>query len=340
MFRYPAFRVCFTLKTYPLLVSIIIPAYNAAGTIKRTIASALAQDYTDIELILVDNNSSDDTLKVMEAAALAHPEKIKVTNCPIQGCSAARNWGIKLSQGEWLQFLDADDTLEPGKLNTQITAVIGNTGWVISPYRILFPDGHTLLNTPAEDIWKGLVYQYRTGYTCSNLYHRKSLATVGNWEEALPDNTDPNLHFELLKAGIPFLVVPAVETNYYQHDTPGRVSTRSPVAGNQRRIDMIVEVNQFLQNDKPAYWKENSPYFRAALLSTIRILATHDLPLAANNYAKHFQAADLSSLFGQPIISKHFLRAYQLLGFRTTEWLRLRTTQALPPSLKSWLKAT
>lgn len=323
-----------------MLVSIIIPAYNAAGTINRAIASALAQDYTDVEIILVDNNSSDETLKVMEAAAFAHPRKIKVTNCLIQGCSAARNWGIKLSKGEWLQFLDADDTLEPGKVNNQITAVSDNTGWVISPYRILFPDENTLVNTPAEDLWKGLVYQYRTGYTCSNLYHRDSLAAVGNWEETLPDNTDPNLHFELLKAGIPYLVTPTVETNYYQHDAPGRVSTSRPVAGNQRRIDMIVRVNQFLQNDQPAYWEENNGYFRAALLSTIRILATHDLPLAADNYVKHFPSANLSSLFGQPIISKHILRAYQLLGFRTTEWLRLRTTQATPSSVKRWLKAT
>lgn len=276
----------------------------------------------------------------MEAAAIAHPEKIKVTNCPAQGCSAARNWGIKLSKGEWFQFLDADDTLEPGKIKNQIAQINGSPGWVISPYRILFPDGSTLVNTPAEDVWKGLVYQYRTGYTCSNLFHRESLVAVGNWDESLPDNTDPNLHFELLKAGTPYLVVPVVETNYYQHNAPGRVSTSSPVAGNQRRIDMIVRVNQFLQNDRPAYWEENSHYFRAALLSTLRILATHDLSLATDNYAKYFSASSLPSFLGQSIISKHILRAYQLLGFHKTEWLRLRTTQLLPPPVKRWLKAT
>jgi glycosyltransferase involved in cell wall biosynthesis len=323
-----------------LLVSIIIPAYNAAGTIRRTIASALAQDYSDTELILVDNNSTDDTLKIMEAAALAHPEKIRVTNCPVQGCSPARNWGIELSKGEWVQFLDADDTLDPDKISTQMAAITGDEGWVVSSYRILFPGGTTLVNTPSEDLWKGLVYQYRIGCTCSNLYHRKSLTTVGNWDEDLPDNTDPNLHFELLKANIPYLIVPALQTNYYQHNSPDRVSTSSPVAGNQRRIDMLSRVNQFLQDEKPGYWEKNSNYFRAALLSNLRILATHDLSLAADYYSQYFRSTDLPGLRGQPIISKHFLRAYQLIGFRTTEWLRLHATSVLPTGLKRRLKAT
>ncbi|WP_020571064.1 glycosyltransferase family 2 protein [Neolewinella persica] len=323
-----------------MLVSIIIPAHNAAGTIKRTIASALVQDHQDTELILVDNNSSDGTLKIMEAAALEHPEKIRVSNCPIQGCSAARNWGIKLSKGEWLQFLDADDALEPGKIKNQVAVIKADTGWIISPYRILFPDGNILVNMPTADLWKGLVYQYRTGYTCSNLYRRESLATVGNWNEALPDNTDPYLHFELLKAGVPHLVTLAVETNYYQHNAPGRVSTNSPVAGNQRRIHMLAEVNQFLKHHQPDYWEQNSNYFSAALLSTIRILATHDLSLAFENYRKYFHSTDLTSLFGQPMISKSFLRAYQLLGFRRTEWLRLHGTSWLPTGFKNWLKTT
>jgi len=325
-------------KKYPLLVSIIIPAFNAADTIERAIASALAQDYPDIELILVDNNSSDGTMKLMETAALVHPKKIRVTNCLIQGCSAARNRGIMLSQGEWFQFLDADDTLESGKIKNQLTAASSDTRWIISPYRILFPDGYVLLNTPAEDLWKGLVYQYRTGYTCSNLYHRESLMGVGNWDEDLPDNTDPNLHFKLLKNNAPYLIVPAIETNYYQHNSPDRVSTSSPVAGNQRRIEMLVEVNHFLKNNRPDYWEKNSSYFKAALLSTLRILATHDLTLASENFAKHFDQTDLSGLFGQPILSKYFLRAYQLFGFRTTEWLRLSATPLVPTGLKRWLK--
>ena len=322
-----------------MLVSIIIPAYNAAGTIKRTLASALDQNYPAIEIILVDNNSSDKTLEVMEAAAIAHPEKIKVTNCPVQGCSAARNWGIKVSKGEWIQFLDADDTLDPGKIPTQMAAITGDAGWVISPYRILFPDGNVLVNTPHEDLWKGLVHQYRIGCTCSNLYHRSSLAAVGNWDEDLPDNTDPNLHFELLKANIPYLIVPAVQTNYYQHDAPDRVSTSSPVAGNERRNDMLARVNHYLEDNQPGYWAENSNYFGAALLSNLRILATHDLVVAAGLYTQHFPSADLSGLLGQPIISKYFLRAYQLFGFRTTEWLRLHATSFLPAGLKRWLKA-
>lgn len=276
----------------------------------------------------------------MRDAASAHPEKIRVANCPIQGCSAARNWGIKLAKGKWLQFLDADDTIDPGKIRHQIAAISGNIEWVISPYRIIFPDAPPLVNRPAEDLWQGLVYKYRTGCTCSNLYHRNSLATAGNWDETLPDNTDPYLHFQLLKADTPYSIVPYLETNYYQHNASERVSTRSPVAGNQRRINMLAQVNEFLKSTKPAYWEENSAYFRAALLSTIRILATHDLSLATDNYVRHFSSADLSDMHAQPVISQNFLLAYRLLGFRTSEWLRLRTTRAVPAALKQWLKAT
>jgi glycosyltransferase involved in cell wall biosynthesis len=102
------------------MVSIIIPAYNNDQTIARTINSCLAQSYSDFEVIVVDNGSTDQTSAIV-SDYVAKDSRIKLLHSP-KGRSRARNAGLRVAQGELLQFLDADDELLPEKLERSVAA--------------------------------------------------------------------------------------------------------------------------------------------------------------------------------------------------------------------------
>ena len=101
------------------LVSILIPAYNAEEWIADTIQSALGQTWPRKEIVIVDDGSTDETLSV--ARQFASKEVIVVTQAN-QGAAAARNKAFSLCQGDYIQWLDADDLLAPGKINRQMEA--------------------------------------------------------------------------------------------------------------------------------------------------------------------------------------------------------------------------
>ena len=100
-------------------VSIITPLYNKAAYIADTITSMLSQTYPNWEMLIVDNGSTDGS---WEKAQQFQDSRIHLLQSPKQGPGAARNYGLRFAQGEWIQFLDADDLLEPDHLEQQLTA--------------------------------------------------------------------------------------------------------------------------------------------------------------------------------------------------------------------------
>lgn len=99
----------------PDLVSVIIPTYNRSGLVKHAVESVLSQTYPQVEIILVDDGSTDDTTTTLE------PLKDRITYIfqSNRGRSAARNKGVSLSSGEFLAFLDSDDLLLPAAVEAQ-----------------------------------------------------------------------------------------------------------------------------------------------------------------------------------------------------------------------------
>ena len=97
-------------------VSVVIPAYNHARYLAAAIDSALAQTYAPVELIVVDDGSTDDTPRVLAA----YGDRIRVIRQPNQGAGAARNAGLAASRGEYVAFLDSDDIWLPRKLELQM----------------------------------------------------------------------------------------------------------------------------------------------------------------------------------------------------------------------------
>ncbi|WP_283746697.1 glycosyltransferase family 2 protein [Bacillus cereus] len=98
-------------------VSIIIPTYNSESTIKNTIYSCLNQTYKDIEIIVIDDGSSDNTGNIVRSI---EDSRIKYNFYENQGRSIARNIGLKLACGKYIQFLDSDDTIDSKKIEQAI----------------------------------------------------------------------------------------------------------------------------------------------------------------------------------------------------------------------------
>ena len=99
------------------LVSILIPAYNAQQWLAETIESALAQTWPKKEIIVVDDGSSDGTLRIAQQFAST---TVNVVTQPNQGAAAARNTAYGICQGDYVQWLDADDLLDPDKIERQV----------------------------------------------------------------------------------------------------------------------------------------------------------------------------------------------------------------------------
>ena len=105
------------------LVSTIIPVYNRSAMLREAVASVLAQSWRPIEIIIVDDGSSDDTVHVAEDMKSQHPEITHVLRQKNAGPGVARQTGLNVARGEFVQFLDSDDLLLPSKFELQISGL-------------------------------------------------------------------------------------------------------------------------------------------------------------------------------------------------------------------------
>jgi glycosyltransferase involved in cell wall biosynthesis len=103
-------------------VSVVIPVYNGAATIGRALESIFAQTFTDHEIIVVDDGSTDRTRAILEQ----YGDRVRLVEQPNRGPSAARNNGARHSSGEYLAFLDADDVWMPRKLELTVAAMLAD----------------------------------------------------------------------------------------------------------------------------------------------------------------------------------------------------------------------
>jgi glycosyltransferase involved in cell wall biosynthesis len=141
------------------LVSILITAYNAENTIADTLESAIAQTWQRKEIIVVDDGSTDSTAEV--ARGFKEVRVVSTENC---GLSGAQNNAFPLSQGDYIQYLDADDLLAPDKIERQLAALRE------------FDSKRVLLSSP----WAPFYYRIRSKCTVSRSFSR-GVALEENW---------------------------------------------------------------------------------------------------------------------------------------------------------------
>lgn len=116
-------------------ISVIMPSFNAEDTIAQSIDCVLGQTHPDVELIVVDDGSSDTTVRIIEASVTAHPERVRLLLQDHKGPYPARNLALQHAKGEFIAFLDADDTWTPDCLARLLAALklhnadIAYCGW-------------------------------------------------------------------------------------------------------------------------------------------------------------------------------------------------------------------
>lgn len=113
------------------MVSIVMPAYNAAGTIRKSIESIKAQTVKEWELIVIDDGSNDDTAAILSELASSDSRICFLQNEKNSGASFTRNRAVSLAKGEWIAFLDSDDQWLPEKLEKQLSLAAKHPDMVI-----------------------------------------------------------------------------------------------------------------------------------------------------------------------------------------------------------------
>jgi glycosyltransferase involved in cell wall biosynthesis len=176
------------------LVTVIIPTYNRGWIVKEAIDSVLDQDFSDFELIVVDDGSDDNTREILGAYANA----ITVLHQSNRGVSAARNRGIAQASGRLIAFLDSDDLWLPGKLSTQVKFFEENGSALINQTQeIWIRNGIRVNPKKRHHKFSGMIFE-RSLALClvspSAVMLRKSLFdTVGVFDEHLPACEDYDL---------------------------------------------------------------------------------------------------------------------------------------------------
>ena len=138
------------------LVSIIVPMYNTAGCIARCVKSICAQTYKSIEILLLNDGSTDDTLAVCRALA-ASDHRIALVDKTNTGAADTRNQGIALAHGKYIQFVDSDDYLDPDFTERLVTAAeANNADLVIAPYWMVIPANSSKATQALENLQENL----------------------------------------------------------------------------------------------------------------------------------------------------------------------------------------
>jgi len=158
------------------LVSVVMPAYNCAKYVTEAIDSVIKQTYTNWELIVVDDCSTDNTFEVI-AVLQSDNDKIRVYKNDVNsGVSATRNRGISESEGEWIAFLDSDDMWDEKKLDTQIRyAQVNKAGFIFTGVAYIDEDGNKykwVFEIPEKVAYKDLLKQ--NVISCSSVLLRKT----------------------------------------------------------------------------------------------------------------------------------------------------------------------
>lgn len=240
-------------------VSVVIPTYNRQNLVVEAIESVLAQTYKNFEIIVVDDGSTDDTsgqIKAYAGRLTYHVQKN-------QGVAAARNAGIKLSQGEFICFLDSDDLWEPEKLETQINFADANPEYALlsTEIRGFNADKRVIKRN------KSSMYKVRNGFVIEHLLfgnwiqtstvmlRRKCLDEVGYFDEDIGQFGEDWLLWMRVASRFPIYFLPVPLVLYRFH--PDRLTLYQPEEQFQSLMQCLQKLSMLSQfQQKPNLLQE------------------------------------------------------------------------------------
>jgi len=209
------------------LVSVVLPTRDRAGLLPEAVASVLAQSRADLELIVVDDGSTDDTARVV--AAFADP-RVRYLRQDPRGIGAAMNAGIAAARGELVARIDSDDRWLPALLAKQaaVLETRSEVDLVYAKARAMDAEGRPLARTlGAPERWRGRTLESLLygdfGCAIATLVRRRCYEGVGGYDPDLRTNEDWDLWIRLARAGCRFHFLDEVLAEFRCH--PGRSTT-------------------------------------------------------------------------------------------------------------------
>lgn len=308
-----------------MLVSVLIPCYNAERWIGQAIDSALGQSWPDIEVIVVDDGSTDRSLAVVRS----YGDRIRWETGPNRGGNPTRNRLLELAGGDWLQYLDADDYLQPDKIRNQIPWLerAPDTDVLFSPVilehwsgerswleRLPIPEPH--------DLWV-LLARWYLPQTGGPLWRRQAVVDVGGWKPDQPCSQEHELYLRLLMAGKRFTYCPETGAVYRQWSAQ-TVCQRDRPELRRRVLEILQREEDFLKARG-----ELAPA-RAWAINVARFEAARIAWLVDREEAREIMATVAQSqpdfVPGGVAAPRRYQLAYRFLGFDGAEtvagWLR------------------
>jgi glycosyltransferase involved in cell wall biosynthesis len=186
------------------LVSVILPTRNRVDFLRGAVASVLRQSERDLELIVVDDASSDETQAYL-AALLAEDARVRIVrNAVPKGGAGARNEGVMLSRGKWIAFLDDDDEWMPNKLRKQLETLNANSSAVACScaYFRRFPSGRSVaVAVPSNASLEDMLIENRLGGASLCVCSSTVLKSIGGFDQRLRSAQDHDLWMRLIQAG-------------------------------------------------------------------------------------------------------------------------------------------
>lgn len=323
------------------LVSILIPAYNAERWLADTIQSALAQTWPRKEIIIVDDGSRDQTLG---AARQFASKNVSVVTQENQGAAAARNKAFELCQGDYIQWLDADDLLAPDKIARQMEVAqefqdkrrLLSSAWGYFMYR---PSRAQFLPTP---LWcdleptEWLIRKWEGNHhmqTATWLVSRELTEAAGPWDTRLLGDDDGEYFCRVLLASSGVRFAPDAKVFYRITDS----SRWSYIGSSNRKLEAHLLSRQL----QIGYLRslEDNGRVRAACLKYLQRPLIHFYPERADLVRQSQQlAAMLGGRLEIPKLSWKYLWIQKLFGLTVAKRVRQRWNQCKLSTIRSWDK--
>lgn len=298
------------------LVSVVMPCRDVSAYVEGAVRSVMAQEHRPMELIAVDDGSTDGTLEALRRLALDAVLPFRVLAQEGRGANAARNAGMRAASGGYVQFLDADDALLPGKIARQAALLGSGADAAAGAFINLFEDGRPeeVVKPWDGDAWEGLV-RTRLGTTSANLFRRSAVEAVGGWDEALRSSQDYELLFRMMKAGARLAIDPIPGCRILKREQ-GSISRTGARENWLRYLELRLAMRDHLRAmgpDRHSLVGVCDSY----LFNGIRVLSTLDRASAIAAHRrmipKHFRPRPDAAT------TSRYVAAYRVLGFRWAE---------------------
>jgi len=217
------------------LVSTIIPVYNRPKALVRAVRSVLEQTYRPIEILIVDDGSTDTTPTVLSQLAQSHPAEIRVFHQANAGPGAARERGRQAARGEFIQYLDSDDWLLPDKFALQVAALRAHPECAIAyGTSMVFDDVGTVLAAESRGTAERVDFLFprllveRWWHTHTPLFCRWISDAAGPWPDFRPEDWDLEARMAALNPRL--IHCDATVSVQCHYPSPDRVSAGPPAA--------------------------------------------------------------------------------------------------------------